>query len=219
MQNLRLTSTPTQKNTCIAYLFFLFQITGSYKTNHQRNTKDSTFVSTFWYVMHLCSKLLCKCTSLSVSIRQKWLHIFNVIACGRLKGVRWLCITSLRPSQKPSTVIPVVLWTRVRWKAICPFRSEGYHIIRDHIECWKMNKTFRSCIKRKTLMCNSVRFTCQLGKESGMHDLLQEKLCYFNYISAVLLFRGIDHGLIISFWLLDLCGGCALSGCNYKKLR
>jgi len=34
-----------------------------------------------------------------------------------------------------------------------------------------MNKMIRSSIKRKTLMCNR--------KESGMHDLPQEKLCYF----------------------------------------
>lgn len=53
-----------------------------------------------------------------------------------------------------------------------------------------------------------------------MHDLLQEKLRYFNYISAVLLFRGIDHGsdhlllIIRPLWRL-----CVLSGCNYKKLR
>ncbi len=60
----------------------------------------------------------------------------------------------------------------------------------------------------------------EVKEESGMHDLLLEKLGYFNYISAELLFRGIDHGsdhlllIIRPLWRL-----CVLSGCNYKKLR
>lgn len=141
----------------------------------------------------------------------KWLQIFNISNPFLWSIEGWkVFMHNLPPlitetiNSHSGSVVDFSMWTRVRWKAICPLRNKGHHIIRDHIECLKMNKTFRS--KILTLWVTAWDSHVKV-KESGMHYLLQEKLCYFNYISAVLLFRGIDHGLIISFWLLDLCGG------------
>lgn len=69
MQNLRLTSTPTHKNLALPIYCFSFKLQGLIKLLKGTRKTWPLFQLFVWYVMHLCSKLLCKCTSLSVPIR------------------------------------------------------------------------------------------------------------------------------------------------------